>query len=158
MLGLAGTRDPLATMAATPRRLERLLAKRTAAEIRRRPPSGKWSVRQIVAHLADTEVVFAYRARMILSRSGTEIQAFDQDVWASEGRYEDVDVKAALAAFASLRKLNLAFVRRLSPEKRSRFGIHQERGKESIAHLTRMYAGHDLNHLGQIAAILRDSL
>jgi uncharacterized damage-inducible protein DinB len=158
MLGFAGTRDPLATMAATPRKLERLLENRTAAEMRRRPASGKWSVRQIVAHLADTEVVFAYRTRMILSRSGTEIQAFDQDVWASEGQYQDVDVKAALAAFASLRKLNLAFVRRLNPEKLSRFGIHQERGKESIDHLTRMYAGHDLNHLGQIAAILRDSL
>ena len=154
MLGLAGTRDPLTTMAATPRKLERLLANRTAAELRRRAAPGKWSVRQIVAHLADTEVVFAYRARMILGRSGTEIQAFDQDAWATEGRYEDVDVKIALAAFVGLRKLNLAFVRRLSPEKRGRFGIHQERGKESIAHLTRMYAGHDLNHLGQIAAIL----
>jgi uncharacterized damage-inducible protein DinB len=158
MLSLAGSSDPLKIMAATPAKLQRLVDGCSAATLRRRPASGKWSVRQIVAHLADTEVVFAYRTRMILSRSGTEIQAFDQDVWASEGQYEDVDVKAALAAFSSLRKLNLAFVRRLSPEKRSRFGIHQERGKESIDHLMRMYAGHDLNHLGQIAAILRDSL
>ena len=88
--------------------------------------------------------------------SGTDIQAFDQDVWATEGRYESANAAVALEAFMALRKLNLAFVKRLPAEKRSRFGIHQERGKESIDHLSRMYAGHDLNHLGQIAAIFAD--
>ena len=156
MLALAARRDPLKVMAATPAKLRRLLAGRTTAQLARRTSPGKWSVRQIVAHLADTEVVFAYRVRMMLGASGTEIQAFDQDAWATEGRYEDVSVPIALDAFAALRKLNLAFVKRLSPEKRRRFGIHQERDRESIDHLSRMYAGHDLNHLGQITAIFGD--
>jgi uncharacterized damage-inducible protein DinB len=158
MLALAGTRDPFKSLAATPRKLARLLEGRSAAELRRSPGRGKWSARQIVAHMADTEVVHAYRIRMMLGASGGEIQAFDQDGWAAEGRYEDLDVRVALEAFTALRKLNLAFYKRLSPAKRRRYGVHQERGRESIDHTSRMYTGHDLNHLGQIAAIFRNSL
>jgi DinB family protein len=154
MLGLAGDRNPLTVLAATPGRLRRLLARQSAAAVGRRPAPGRWSVRQIVAHLADAEVVHAYRIRMMLGRSGGEIQAFNQDAWAVEGRYQDVDLAVALEAFAALRALNLTLYRRLGPEKRRRFGVHQERGRESIDHTSRMYAGHDLNHLGQISAIL----
>ena len=158
MLALAGTRDPFKTLSTTPRRLARLLAGQPAARLRRAPGPGRWSVRQIVAHLADAEVVHAYRIRMMLGASGGTIQAFDQDAWAGEGRYQDVEPAVALEAFTALRKLNLAFYKRLSPEKRKRYGVHQERGRESIDHTSRMYTGHDLNHLGQIAAIFRNPL
>ena len=77
-----------------------------------------------------------------------------EDAWATEGRYEDVDIKVALDAFTALRRLNLAFYKRLNPGKRRRYGVHQERGRESIDHTSRMYTGHDLNHMGQIAALL----
>jgi uncharacterized damage-inducible protein DinB len=158
MLALAGTRDPLRSLSATPARLARLLAKRSPRELARKPGPDRWSVRQILAHLADAEVVHAYRIRMMLGDSGGTIQAFDQDVWASEGRYEAVEVAVALEAFTALRRLNLAFYRRLTAEKGRRFGVHQERGRESIDHTSRMYTGHDLNHLGQIAAIFRNPL
>lgn len=158
MLALAGTRDPFKTLSATPRKLARLLAGQPAARLRRAPGPGRWSACQIVAHLADAEVVHAYRIRMMLGASGGTIQAFDQDAWAGEGRYQDVEPAVALEAFTSLRKLNLAFYKRLSREKLKRYGVHQERGRESIEHTSRMYTGHDLNHLGQIAAILRNPL
>jgi len=80
-----------------------------------------------------------------------------EDAWATEGRYEDVDIKVALDAFTALRKLSLAFYKRLTPAKRRRYGVHQERGRESIDHTSRMYTGDDLNHMGQIAALLGKS-
>ena len=120
MLALAGSRDPFRALSAAPGKLARLLAKQPAAALRRTAGRGKWSVRQIVAHLADAEVVHAYRIRMMLGDSGGTIQAFDQDAWAAEGRYQDVDVKVALEAFTELRKLNLAFYKRLTPAKRRR--------------------------------------
>lgn len=157
MLALAASRDPFRTLSATPGKLARMLASQSAATLSRARGPGKWSVRQIVAHLADAEVVHAYRIRMMLGDSGGTIQAFDQDVWATEGRYQNVDIKVALEAFTALRKLNLAFYKRLTPGKRRRYGVHQERGRESIDHTSRMYTGHDLNHMGQIAALLGKS-
>ena len=71
-----------------------------------------------------------------------------------EGRYQDLDIKVAMDAFTALWRLNLAFYKRLNPGKRRRYGVHQGRGRESIDHMSRMYTGHDLNHMGQIAALL----
>jgi DinB superfamily len=155
MLSLVEGKDAIKVQAATPAKLRRMVKSQPRRVLTRRPAPGKWSVAEIVAHLADAEVVHAYRIRMILSRDGTEIQAFDQNVWAEGGRYHQVDVNDALNVFQSLRRANLAFVKRLTPAERKRHGMHQERGKETIEHIGRMYAGHDLNHLGQIETILR---
>jgi hypothetical protein len=155
MLALAEGRDPLKVQAATTTRLQRLLKGQPRRLLTRSPAPGKWSVAQIVAHLADAEVVHAYRLRMILSRNGTEIQAFDQDKWAAVVRYDRVGIEDALAVFAALRRTNLALIKRLTPGERQQYGMHQERGKETIDHSARMYAGHDLNHLGQIERIVK---
>lgn len=155
MLGLSAGKDPLKVQAATPAKLRRLIERTPRRLLTRSPAPGKWSVAQIVAHLADTEVVFAYRLRMILSRNGTEIQAFDQEKWAEVVQYDRVNTADALAVFAAARRANLALVRRISEPQRKQFGLHQERGKESIDHMGRMNAGHDLNHLGQIERIVR---
>jgi hypothetical protein len=112
-------------------------------------------VAQIVAHLADAEIVHAYRLRMILSRNATEIQAFDQAKWADVVRYDRVGIEDALAVFAAVRRTNLALIKRLTPGERQQYGMHQERGKETIDHISRMYAGHDLNHLAQIERIVK---
>jgi DinB superfamily len=154
MLGLSAGKDPLKVQAATPGKLRRLVASAPRRLLTRSPEPGKWSVAQIVAHLADTETVFAYRLRMILSRDGTEIQAFDQEKWAEVEQYERVNTADALAVFAALRRANLALVKRLGPAQRRQFGLHQERGKETIDHMGKMNAGHDLNHLAQIERIL----
>ena len=157
MLGLAAGHDPMKVLAATPAKLRRLINAAPRRALTRSPAPGKWSLAQIVAHLADTEIVFAYRLRMILSRDGTEIQAFDQEKWAEVVQYDRVNMEDALAVFAAVRRTNLALVKRITPAQRKQFGMHQERGKETVEHLGRMNAGHDLNHLGQLERIVKSA-
>ena len=150
LLSLSAGKDPLAVLEATPGRIASLIAGRDAGELRRSPGPGRWSVVQIIAHLADAEIVGAYRFRMILAAPGTPIQAFDQDDWARAMKYEAADPHAALALFEALRAAQLRLWRGLNDDELDRFGIHAERGKESVRHLLSLYAGHDLNHLAQI--------
>jgi hypothetical protein len=114
----------------------------------------RWSIAQIVAHLADAEIVGAYRIRMILAAPGTPLQAFDQTEWARTQHYENRDARASLALFTRVRAAQLQLLRGLTDEELDRSGMHAERGKESIRHLVALYAGHDLNHLAQIERLL----
>ena len=150
---LAG-REPLALLAAAPARLAALLATVPPALFARRPSPGKWSIQEIVAHLADDELVGAYRIRLILSAPGTEIQAFDQDRWAETGRYAATEPWRTLELFRVLREANLELWHRLTPAEWERAGVHAERGVESIRDIAQYYAGHDLNHFAQIERIL----
>jgi hypothetical protein len=147
-------RDPLALLAAAPAALAALVADVPPALSARRPAPGKWSVQEIVAHLADDELVGAYRIRLILSAPGTAIQAFDQDVWAATGRYASIDVGTSLRLYRVLREANLALLNSLSAAEWERPGVHAERGEESVRDIATYYAGHDLNHFAQIDAIL----
>jgi len=150
LLSLSAGRDPLEVLEATPKRIAAFIAGRGAADLRRSPGPGRWSVTQIIAHLADAEIVGAYRFRMILAAPGTPIQAFDQNDWARALKYEATDPQASLALFESVRTAQLRLWRGLNDEELDRFGIHAERGKESVRHLLSLYAGHDLNHFAQI--------
>jgi len=154
LLALAGHDDPLAVLAATPPRIGRLIAGRSAADLQWSPEPGRWSIAQIVSHLADAELVLAYRMRMILSAPGTPIQAFDQDAFVRSQHAASGDALDALSLFAAVRSANLRLMRRLTDEERDRFGVHAERGKESIRHLEKLNAGHDRNHLAQIERLL----
>lgn len=149
-----GGREPLSLLAAAPDTLAALLTAVPPALAALHPAPGKWSVQEIVAHLADDELVGAYRIRLILAAPGTAIQAFDQDQWAETGRYADTDLARSLALFRALREANLALWHRLSPAEWERAGVHAERGMESIRDIATYYAGHDLNHFAQIEAIL----
>jgi hypothetical protein len=144
---------PLAVQRATPGKLARLVRGLSRKKLFTRPAPGKWSIGEILAHLAETEMVIGYRYRMMLSASGGPIQAFDQDAWARNSRYARMDPRQSLATFREVRALNVAMLKRLTPEQRKRYGIHAERGKESVEYFERMIAGHDLNHLRQIEAI-----
>jgi hypothetical protein len=150
---LAG-KEPLRVQAATAKRLTALLRRGTAAKLRRKPAPEKWSVAEIVAHLADSELVTGWRLRSILSAPGAPIQAYDQDAWASNGQYAKRDPRKSLEQFRILREANLDLLKRLSPDQRKQSGQHAERGPESIDRLTHLIAGHDLNHLEQIESIL----
>src|SRR5689334_4283882 len=88
MFGYIAGKDPLAAQAAAPRRVERLLKGLTSAKARKRPAPGKWSISEIVAHIADTELVVGLRVRLILGAPGTPIQGFDQDVWVKALHYD----------------------------------------------------------------------
>ena len=155
ILSNLGKQHPLSVQAATPKKIERLIRRMTPAQMRRRPAKGKWSISEILAHLADTELVGGYRIRTILSKSGTSIQAFDQDDWARDGQYARRDPKRSLATFRALRGANLSLLKSLKQRQWSNFGMHSERGKETIRHVVEMFAGHDLNHLKQIEAQAR---
>ena len=145
--------DFLALQAAAPEKLASLTGGLSAEQLARRPAPDKWSIQELAAHLADDELVGAYRMRMILSSPGTAIQAFDQDIWARTGRYASADTNASVEMFRILRQANLALLRSLTPAEWNLYGVHAERGAESIRDIAMYYAGHDLNHFKQIEAI-----
>ena len=92
--------------------------------------------------------------RQILSAPGTPIQAFDQDSWVIAGHYEKREPRKSVEVFRVLREANLALLKSLTPEQWKHHGMHAERGKETIEHIVRMFAGHDINHTKQIEGIL----
>jgi hypothetical protein len=152
--GLMEGKKPLAIQAATPKKLERLIKGAPAAKLRKRPAPDQWSVSEILAHMADAEIVGGFRMRMILGAPGTPIVAFDQDTWASSLQYGKRDPRKSLALFRAVREGNLAMLKSLKPEQWKHFGMHSERGKETIERVALMFAGHDINHVRQIERIL----
>lgn len=149
-------KQPLAVQAATADKLEQLIEDIPIGRLRMRPAPGKWSVNDIIAHLADGEIVGAFRLRLILGAPGTPIVAYDQDAWVTSGHYDRRDPWKSVEQFRVLRDGNLALLRSLEPEQWTHYGLHSERGQESIEHIVRMFAAHDINHLQQIAEILSE--
>ncbi len=147
-----GTRDPREVIRATSARLETAVQERDADALNRSPAQGKWSVREILCHLADCEVVFAFRLRQALAEDHHVIQPFDQDRWAVN--YSQYEARAALAVFAAIRQWNLALIAGLKPEAFKKRLNHPERGDMTFQMVMETMAGHDLNHVGQIEAIL----
>ena len=147
-------KQPLAVQAATAKKLERLIKGVPASKLRKRPAADKWSVSEIAAHLADVEIVVGFRMRLILGAPGSPVAAFDQDSWVTSGHYEKRDPRKSVEQFRVLREANLALLKSLTPEQWKHYGMHAERGQETIEHTVRMLAGHDLNHLQQIEQIL----
>jgi hypothetical protein len=147
--------DPLVLQAKAPDVLAALIDGLSAEHLGQRPAPGKWSIREIVAHLADDELVGAYRIRLILSAPGTAIQAFDQDVWARTGRYSTRDIIDSLMLYRTLRFANLKLLQSLAAHEWNMFGVHAERGIESLRDIAMYYAGHDINHFRQIESIRR---
>ena len=154
MLGNVKGLDPLKVEAGTAKKLERLIQGVPASKLRKRPAPGKWSVAEILAHLAESEIVRGWRMRQILGAPGTAIQAFDQDSWVAAGHYDKRDPRKSLELFRVLREANLALLKSLTPEQWKHHGMHAERGVETIEHMSCMMAGHDLNHLGQVERIV----
>ncbi len=146
-------KDPLKVLAQTPKRLRKLIKGLKKKQLRIQPAPGKWSIAQIVTHLADTEIVLAFRLRMVLAQSGTPLQAMDQDKWAAGLKYVEADVDEQLGLFTTLRRNHLALWKSLSDEDWQKYGMHEERGKETVERITHHFAGHDINHLNQIEAI-----
>jgi DinB family protein len=147
-------KQPLAVQAATVKKLGLLIKGVPASKLRKRPAADKWSVSEIVAHLSDAEIVMGYRMRFILGAPGTPITAYDQDSWVTSGHYEKRDLRKSVEQFRVVREANLALLKSLTPEQWKHCGMHSERGRETIEHIVRMTAGHDLNHLQQIERIL----
>ncbi|HXX45199.1 MAG TPA: DinB family protein [Candidatus Acidoferrales bacterium] len=147
-------KDPLKMQAAAPVRLAKLLKGVSPAKARKRPAPGKWSIAEIVSHIADTELVVGYRIRAILGEPGTQIIGFDQDVWVTALHYDKRDLKKSYEQYRALREANVALLKSLAPEQWKHHGMHSERGPESVETIVKMMAGHDINHFQQIERIL----
>jgi DinB family protein len=147
--------DPLTLQAEMPDLLAACLAGQTAARLRQRPLPDKWSVVEIVAHLAEDEISASWRYRQMLEHDGVALGPFDQETWATLGSYESWDPADALAMFRLLRAANLRLLRSLNAEQRQRHGVHAERGRMTVDDLARHMAGHDRNHLEQIQRQLK---
>ncbi len=153
ILDLLGERDPMEVLRQTPAALAQKVAGLTPADIARPEAPGKWSVVQVLQHLADSDLVWAYRLRMVLAHDRPRITGYDQDLWATRLHYEQADPAQALEQFRVLRDSTLRLLGRASPVDLQRVMVHAERGEESLELGLRMYAGHDLLHLRQIERI-----
>ena len=153
MLGNVEGRQPLEVQAATAGKLARLIEGIPVEELRKRPAPDKWSVSEILAHLADAEIVTGFRMRSVLGAPGTPLAAYDQNTWVTSGHYARRDPRLSLEQFRVLREANLALLALLTPEQWRQHGVHPERGQETIERIAAMCAGHDLNHLRQIETL-----
>lgn len=146
-----GADDAVEVVASTPEKLDALLRKLTDEQIERRSAPGKWSLREIVAHLADCEIAFGFRLRQGVA--GVDIQPFDQDDWARNyGAYSSA---AAMATFRTLRAWNVALIHSLTEHQKERTVTHPERGPMTVWTIVETMGGHDLHHLRSIEKLTR---
>lgn len=155
ILGNIEGKDPLKVQSETAKTIAKLIKGQPTGKLRKRPAPEKWSVGEIVAHLADAEVIVGWRIRAILAGPGTPIQAYDQDALAAARNYAKHDPKKSLEHFRVVRDANLALYKSLSPEQWRHYGLHAERGEETLERVAQMMAGHDINHTQQIERILK---
>ena len=153
VLGLLGERDPMDVLLATPGAIAQAIIGLSSAQRRQPEAPGKWSINDVLQHLGDSEIVWSWRLRLILSQDRPTLTGYDQDAWAARLGYSEAPGEDSLELFAVLRRANLRLLTRATPADLKRVGLHAERGEESLEHQRRLYAGHDLLHLRQIARI-----
>jgi uncharacterized damage-inducible protein DinB len=141
-------------LATTPKALTTALECMSSEKSTLAPAPGKWSAAEIVAHLADCELVFGFRLRQTLAEDNPTIQPFDQDKWAAT--YSGIPAGQALNVFTALRQWNLTLIRTALPAAAARPTTHPERGAMTFQTIVETMAGHDLNHLGQLERMVRE--
>lgn len=154
MIGNLKGRDPMKVLGETAGRLRGHVRNTPIAVLRLRPAPDKWSGVEIIAHLADIEVVMGWRFRLILAHDGVGVQAFNQDEWVRNLRYQESDPAESVDQFESARKANLRLLHRVDANRLENHGVHPERGRETVADIVRLVAGHDLNHLAQLDGLV----
>ena len=137
-----------AILAATPTAVAAHIAAMGPEKAATPPAPGKWSPAEIVCHLADCELAFAFRLRQTLAEDNHVIQPFDQEKWAAT--YPGIDAGQALAAFTTLRQWNLLLIGTAMPNAANKPVLHPERGTMTFQTIIETMAGHDLNHLAQL--------
>ena len=142
-----------AILSATPGALRAAVEKMSAEQASAPMAPGKWSAAEVLCHLADCELVFAFRLRQTLAEDAPTIQPFDQDKWAAA--YKGVGAGEALAAFAAFRAWNLQLIKGALPGAANRVVTHPERGTMTFLTIVETMAGHDLNHLAQLERLAK---
>jgi hypothetical protein len=155
MFALLGDQDPLAVLSETASKLSDIVAGHSPTILRSRPFADKWTPNEIIGHLTDSEWVYGYRLRLILSEENPTILGTQQDSWVARQRHNEREPSELVDLFRTLRQLNLETWRRTSPTDLVRAGLHNERGPESLGAMLRLLAGHDLSHVDQIIRYIR---
>jgi hypothetical protein len=151
-------RDPLAVAAATPIKIVSLIRGLTPRQLAKRSAPGKWSIQEIIGHLADTEMVMACRARWMAFENHPTLVPFDQEKWAAGRVPEKEPVAETFERFRLLRRSQVRLFRRASPRSFRRTGFHPERGVVTLRVQLETLAGHDLNHLAQIQRLAAQTM
>ena len=154
LLDLLGRRDPIEVLDELLPWLAQRLPGLDDATLRRPEKPGKWSVIEVIQHLADSDLVFSYRLKMMLTENQPPVQGYDQDRWAGELRYREAPLQLALDQLRGIRAANLHVLKRLSSSQLERVGLHSERGPESVGFLLQLMGAHDLVHRRQIDRII----
>ncbi len=153
--GYLGSKDPLQSMQQAAAELGTLVQNLPDGVAKKSPEPGKWSISEIIAHLADTELAAGFRFRAIAGgENGVPLTGYDQNLWAEAGKYRGAKINDSLKTFLAIREANLRYLNGLPQSAWSKYGIHSERGQETLRDLVVLTAGHDLNHIGQIKRIL----
>jgi hypothetical protein len=150
---LLGDRDPIAVQMELLSSLCHLTEDLSPEELHRPEGPGKWSVAQVIDHLVDQELVNSYRTRSVVAEERPTLLGYDQDRWAARLRYGVPEAGILLDELQVLRVRNLRLLRDLAQEEMTRVGNHTERGPESIFHMMKLAAAHDLVHRRQIERI-----
>lgn len=150
----ASGKDPQQAQAQTASIISELIAGVPHDRLTKPPQPGKWSIAQILTHLAEDEIATAWRYRQMVEHSGVDLPGFDQNLWATLGNYAARDPQESLALFRLLRSANLEFLKSLSTDQWNCFGMHAERGRITVRDLAGHMVGHDADHIEQIRRIL----
>jgi len=149
LLALAGDRDPVDILAATPDAVAALCAEAAPGRV---PAPGEWSAADVVGHLVDAEVAVCFRIRLALTADRPTYPGYDEKSWAALPKPPLDDL---VATFRQLRAYNVCLLRRLSADDRQRVAVHGEQGPETVDVNIRKFAGHDILHLDQLARTVR---
>lgn len=125
----------------------------TDADLDRRPPSGEWTAREIVHHVADSEAMAYIRLRRLIAEDEPIIHGYDEPTWARRLHY-DRPIAASLATIDSVRAGSLSLMQSLTPEEWARTGTHTEVGAYSVDAWLTIYAEHSHDHADQIRRAL----
>lgn len=147
-------RDPVEVMAETIVKTRAAVSRFTPQDFERSHAPGKWTVREVLIHLAHGEIVFGSRVRFALTTDNYVVQPFDQDAWMTLDQ-KGLDGNAALALFSFTRAFNLGLFKSLSKEQRAKAITHPERGQIDVEDILVMTAGHELHHLAQLEEVAR---
>lgn len=155
ILELLGQDEPLQVLTDTVGHVREITQTVPDDVLSRRPGPGEWSAHQTLLHLADTDMVYGVRIRMIVTQEKPLLVGYDQEAWGS--RFKDLDESGqqTFLRWRILRQTNLRMLGSLTNDEWSRVGNHSERGEESIRSMVSLLAGHDRAHLDQMKRALR---
>ncbi|MDX9856315.1 MAG: DinB family protein [candidate division Zixibacteria bacterium] len=150
---LVGDRDPLEILDRVYETLSSFFSGVAPARLMTPEREGKWSMRDVVDHMYDVELIYGYRTRMIVTSDAPQFLNMDQDAWVDQHWYRGVSLTELLSALDATRAINVAFLRSLTTDQKQRYGVHSKRGNETVAQLMVRWAGHDLLHYRQLERI-----